>query len=162
MSGAVEHPSPCWSREPGRGSHYGENTGGPRPQPQGNPHSAQRSSPTDCIRNAQIRSEYAFVTSRNQPTVSDVSAEALRIQFYSLDGGSMVGNGASGMFDDTYFLDGLRKQVEQASIVSPSSSAYSRVPETGYHPLAVAYESIAQVYLSTTTTEQRPQVGFNW
>lgn len=48
-----------------------------------------------------------------------------------------------------------------AAIVAPSTSAYSNVPSTGYHPLTVAYEVIADVYLSTTTAAQRPRVGFN-
>ena len=45
-------------------------------------------------------------------------------------------------------------------IVAPSTSAYSMIPETGFHPVAVAYESIAHVYLSTTTAEERPRIGF--
>ena len=48
-----------------------------------------------------------------------------------------------------------------AGIVAPSTSAYSGTPSPGYHPLAIAYEAIANVYLSTTTAAQRPRIGFN-
>ena len=60
-----------------------------------------------------------------------------------------------------YLLVNVHPPETTGEIVAASTSAYSMVPETGFHPAAVAYESIAHVYLSTTTAEQRPRVGFN-
>jgi hypothetical protein len=49
-----------------------------------------------------------------------------------------------------------------AGIVAPSSSAYTQVPTSGYYPLAVSYEAISHVQLSTTTAEHRLRIGFHY
>ncbi len=59
-----------------------------------------------------------------------------------------------------YVMLNVYPPEETAGIVAPSSSAYSTVPQAGYHPTAVAYEAIAQVYVSNTTSEMRRRIGF--
>ena len=46
-------------------------------------------------------------------------------------------------------------------IVASSSSAYSEDTPIGYHPQAVAFESIARVEVLPTTEEDRRRIGFN-
>lgn len=62
---------------------------------------------------------------------------------------------------DGFVLLNVYPSGHPAGIVAASTSAYSNVPPSGYHPLAVAYEAISNVYLSTTSAAQRPRIGFN-
>ena len=41
-----------------------------------------------------------------------------------------------------------------------ATSAYSGVPPAGYHPMAVAYEMISHVMLSSTTAQEHSNIGF--
>ena len=60
-----------------------------------------------------------------------------------------------------YVMLNVHPERSAEGIVSPSSSAYSRVPETGFHPMTVAYEAISTVFISSTTAQERPEIGFN-
>jgi len=62
---------------------------------------------------------------------------------------------------DGYVLLNVHPSEQPGSIVAASSSAYSSTPGSGHHPVAVTYESIANIYLSSTTAALRPKVGFN-
>lgn len=50
---------------------------------------------------------------------------------------------------------------EIGGVQAASTSAYSSAPPAGYHPIAIAYEMISCVILSSTTAQDHPQVGFH-
>ena len=60
-----------------------------------------------------------------------------------------------------YVLLNVHAAEQPGPIVAASTSAYSHVPAAGYHPVAVRYESIANLYFSSTSAAMRPRVGFN-
>jgi hypothetical protein len=59
-----------------------------------------------------------------------------------------------------YVLLNVHAAEQPGPIVAASSSAYSQLPAAGYHPVAVRYESIANIYFSSTSSAMRPRVGF--
>jgi hypothetical protein len=60
-----------------------------------------------------------------------------------------------------YVMLNVHPTEQPGAIVAASSSAYSATPASGYHPVAVTYESIANIYFSTTSAAMRPKAGFN-
>ena len=62
---------------------------------------------------------------------------------------------------DGYVLLNVHPTEQPGPIVAASTSDYSRVPTAGYHPVAVRYESISNIYFSSTSAAMRPRVGFN-
>ena len=61
---------------------------------------------------------------------------------------------------DGWLMLNLYPPDEAAGIVTSLTTSYSGLPKGGYYPGTIAYETIAQVYLSSTTTDQKPRIGF--